>query len=104
VSNLTGGQQGPGTAAAPAAAAAAHAPAPASTSEAGDWRLRAPDPATEGPRFKPGATTWDTEDYTTAEGKANKRVQVIHVFVVTTVIVLKMMPQKFEQVPIYASF
>ncbi len=32
----------------------------------GDWRLRAPerDPSAM-PRFRPGAATWDSEDYTT---------------------------------------
>ncbi|GAX84854.1 hypothetical protein CEUSTIGMA_g12275.t1 [Chlamydomonas eustigma] len=28
----------------------------------GDWRMRAPERSTEGPAFKPGAHTWDTED------------------------------------------
>lgn len=31
---------------------------------------------TQEAKFKPGATTWDTEDYSTAAGKANQRVQV----------------------------
>lgn len=57
------------------AAGAAAGPGPSSSSGAsaggGDWRLRGPDRSGEDrPKFKPGAVTWDTEDYTTEKGKA----------------------------------
>lgn len=57
---------------APSNSGAAVAPG-AGDSGSGDWRLRAPDRGGNMPAFKPGAVTWDTEDYTTAEGQANKR-------------------------------
>ncbi|KXZ54522.1 hypothetical protein GPECTOR_4g587 [Gonium pectorale] len=46
-----------GQGAAPSAAAAA-------PEGGGDWRLRAPERSQDMPAFKPGATTWDTDDHT----------------------------------------
>ncbi len=46
-----------------AAAAAAGPAAAAAAAGGGDWRLRAPDRSQDMPKFKPGAVTWDTDDY-----------------------------------------
>ncbi|GLC33403.1 hypothetical protein PLESTB_000071800 [Pleodorina starrii] len=59
----TSGQTAPaaGTGAAAAAAVAGGG---------GDWRLRAPDRSQDMPAFKPGAVTWDTDDYIKPAGGA----------------------------------
>lgn len=43
--------------------------------DVGDWRLRAPESNRDMPKFKPGAVTWDTEDYSTEESKKQKHKQ-----------------------------
>jgi len=44
----------------------------------GDWRLRAPERSTEGPAFKPGAHTWDTDNMMAETGGA--KVIILHSF------------------------
>lgn len=41
-------------------------------SDTGDWRLQAPK-REKAIKFKPGANTWDTDDYTNPEDESKKR-------------------------------
>lgn len=40
----------------------------------GDWRLKAPERSTEGPAFKPGAHTWDTDNLMGETGGAKVKL------------------------------